>query len=234
MEEIDLSKIFNTLWRRKADIIIIILAFLMIGIIYTMKFVTPLYSSSATMVLVSSNSSDNTITTNDITLNSKLVSTYNKLIKSRNVLKEVISNLKLDIKEEELRKNITVSSLSNTELIEITVKNTNNRISADITNEIAKVFKEKVKEMYNIDNIEIISKAEVEYEPCNINHKKDIIMFVFAGILVAAIYIIIVNSLDTTIKSSEMVEKEFDLPVLASIPMIVNQEKKDKQTGGKE
>lgn len=220
MEEIDLSKIFNTLWSRKADIIVIILAFLMIGVIYTIKFVTPLYSSSITIVLVSSNDKNNTITTSDITLNSKLVSTYSKLIKSKNVLKEVISNLQLDMNEEEIKRNITVSSISNTELIEITVKNVNNQVAADITNEIAKVFKDKVKEMYNIDNIEIMNKAEVQYEPCNINHRRDIIMFGLAGVATSMLYIILVNSLDTTIKGSEMVEKEFDLPVLASIPIL--------------
>lgn len=220
MEEIDLRKIWNTLWTRKVDIIVIILTFLMIGIIYTVKFVTPVYSSSVTMILVSSSNNDNTITTNDITLNSKLVSTYRNLIKSKNVLKEVILNLKLDIGEEELKNNISVNSLSNTELIEITVTNEDNEIAADITNEIAKVFKNTVKEMYNIDNIEIMNKAEIEFEPCNINHKRDVMMFVLLGVVLSIFYIIIRNSLDTTITGAEMVEKEFELPVLASIPIL--------------
>ena len=113
----------------------------------------------------------------DITLNSKLISTYNRLVKSKIVLKEVISNLNLDISENNLKNNISVSSKKNTELIQITVKNENNELAAEIANELASIFKEKVKEMYNINNIEIISEASIEDEPSNINHKKNVIMF---------------------------------------------------------
>ena len=60
----------------------------------------------------------------------------------------------VEVDEEVLRKNITVSSVKDTELIEITVKNENPIYSAQIANEIAKVFTEKVKEIYNIDNNE--------------------------------------------------------------------------------
>ena len=109
----------------KIKILLIVAIFIAIGIIYTIGFVTPMYTSSTTLVLATSENSTskaNTITTTDITLNSKLVSTYSELVKSKNVLRQVISNLGIDIKEEELKKNITVSSVKDTELIEISVK----------------------------------------------------------------------------------------------------------------
>ena len=87
-----------------------------------------MYTASTTLVLATSsgeNTQDatNSITTTDVTLNSKLVSTYSELVKSKKVLRKVISNLNIDVKEESLRKNITVSSVKDTELIEITVSN---------------------------------------------------------------------------------------------------------------
>jgi len=53
MEEIDLKEIFNALWRRKLEIILILILFLIIGCIYTLKFTTPMYNSSITLILVS-------------------------------------------------------------------------------------------------------------------------------------------------------------------------------------
>ena len=73
----------------------------------------------------------------------------------------------IKIDEEKLRKNITVSAVKDTELIEITVLNENPIYSAQIANEIAKVFTEKVKEIYNIDNVQIVDEAEVVSEPAN-------------------------------------------------------------------
>lgn len=180
-----------------------------------------MYSSSTSLVLASSNSNQktNTITATDITVNSKLVSTYSELVKSKNVLSQVKENLNIDVNEDSLRNNVTVSSVKDTELIKITVTTKEPNYSAKIANEIAKVFTEKVKEFYNIDNVQVVDQAEVSNVPSNINHKKDVIIFAFIGVAVAVVYVLIANMLDTTIKTAEDIEKEFKLPVVASIPI---------------
>lgn len=222
MEELDLKELFNIFWNQKMQIILIILIFIVIGIIYTVGFTTPLYSSSTTLVLAKSSddaSKTNTITTSDITINQKLVSTYSEIVKSKNVMRQVQNNLNIDVDEERLKKNVTVSSVKDTELIEITVTNEDANAAAQIANETAKVFTDKVNEIYNMDNVKVVDEAEIAEGPSNINHKKDIIIFAFIGIVVAVIYVIVLNMLDTTIKSVEEVEKLLNLPVIASIPV---------------
>ena len=133
MEELDLKELFEIFWNKKVQIILIILIFVVIGIIYTVGFTTPMYSSSTSLVLVGTSNSDTTgttgqtseITTTDITINSKLVATYSALVQTKNILGQVIANLGIDVDEEELRKNVEVTSKEDTELIEITVQNEN-------------------------------------------------------------------------------------------------------------
>ena len=55
--------------------------------------------------------------------------------------------------------------------------------------------------------------------PSNVNHFKDIILFTLVGLVVSILYILILNMLDTTIKTAEEVERQFKVPVLASIPL---------------
>ena len=233
MEEIDLKELFELFWSKKTQIILIILIFMLLGIIYTIGFVTPKYSASTSLVLVSNNSqtTGNTITATDITVNSKLVSTYSEIVKSKNIMRQVISNLGIKIDEDELRKNVTVSSVKDTELIEITVTNENPSYSAKLANEIAKVFTAKIKDLYNIENIQVVDEAEVETTPSNVNHPKDVMIFTFIGIVVAAGYVLIMNMLDTTVKTAEEVEKELKIPVLATIPLYSFEPAKNK--GGK-
>ena len=223
MEEIDLKEIFIMFWNKRVQLLLIVAAFFIIGFVYTMGFVTPEYTSSTTLVLAQINSEKTTdaITASDITLNSKLVSTYSELIKSKKVLREVISNLGINVKEETLRNGITVNAVKNTELIKITVTNKNAEVSAKVANEIAKVFEKQVSEIYNINNVHVVDEAEVATAPSNINHTNDILMFIAIGIVVAVAYVFMLNMLDTTIKSVEEVEKLLDLPVIASIPMWV-------------
>ena len=235
MEELDLKDLFNIFWHKKVHIILIVLIFIVLGVIYTVGFTTPMYTSSTTLLLAGSESSGeettNSITTTDITLNSKLVSTYSVLVKSKDVLDQVINNLGMDISWESLKNNVKVSAVEDTEVIEISVTTKNTEDSAKIANEIAKVFTEKVAEIYNINNVHVVDEAEVEYIPSNINHKKDVIIFAFIGLVVSVIYVLISNMLDTTIKTAEDIEKEFKVPVLASIPVYENAIQKRK--GGK-
>lgn len=222
MEEIDLKEFIMMFWNRKVSIILITVIFMVIGIIYSVGFVTPKYTSSTTLLLAtseSSNSKTNTITTSDITLNSKLVSTYSELVKSKNVTRQVISNLGINETEDDLRNSITVSSVKDTELIKISVTDKNATNAYNVANEIAKVFTQKVSEIYNINNVQVLDQAEISSVPSNINHTKDIIMFTFVGLFVAIVFVIIANMLDTTIKTSEEVEKLCNVPVIASIPL---------------
>lgn len=234
MEEIDLKELLSLFWSKKKQIILIVLIFMILGVIYTIGFVTPMYSSSTTLVLASSNSNQataNTITATDITVNSKLVSTYSEIVKSKNIMRQVISNLGIKIDEEGLRKHVTVSSVKDTELIEITVTNENPSNASKIANEISKVFIDRIKDIYNIENIQIVDEAEVSTAPSNINHTKDVIIFTLVGIVVAIGYVLVANMLDTTIKSAEEVEKEFKIPVLVTIPLYNFEPAKNK--GGK-
>ena len=236
MEELDLKELFTIFWNKKIQIILIILIFIVIGIIYTVGFTTPMYSSSTTLVLASSG--NNTATDNttagaistDVTVNSKLVATYSELVKSKNILRQVISNLGLPVNENTLRNNVAVSSVKNTEIIQITVNNENAEYASKIANEIAKVFTEKVREIYNINNVQVVDEAEIAKTPANINHAKDVVIFAFIGAVIAIGYVLIVNMLDTTIKTAEDVEKGFGIPVLVSIPLI---ESFENERGGR-
>lgn len=221
MEELDLKELFEMFWNQKIKIILIVAIFAVIGIIYTMTFVTPEYTATTTLVLAGQESANasNTITTTDLTINSKLVATYSELVTSTNVVRQVISNLGIPMEEESLKKNISVSAREGTDMIEIDVINTNPTYAMQIANETAKVFMAQVAEIYNINNVHVVDEAEEPKTPSNINHPKDVIIFAFIGVVISVIYVFIANMLDNTIKTREEVERLYKIPVIAEIPL---------------
>ena len=233
MEELDLKELFSIFWNKKVQIILIVLIFIVLGIIYTIGFTTPMYTSSTSLVLAGAESPSDgaetdSITTTDITINSKLVSTYSVIVRSKDVLGQVISNLGINESWEQLRNHVSVSSVEDTEVIQISVTTENPEESAKIANEIANVFTEKVADIYNMNNVHVLDEADVENEPSNINHQRDVVIFAFIGVVIAVIYVLVANMLDTTVKTAEEVEKEFKLPVIASIPIYNNEIQKAK------
>lgn len=236
MEELDLKEIFNLFWNKKVQILLIVSIFMVIGVIYSLGFVKPVYTSSTTLVLAkmddkNDGKGESSVTTSDLTLNSKLVSTYSELVKSKKVLRAVIANLGMNLDENVLRNNVSVSSVKNTELIEIKVTNEDPAVAAKVANEIAKVFTENVKEMYNLNNVHVMDQAEVPENPSNIHHSRNVIIFGLIGVVVSVVYVLLLNMLDTTVKSAEDVEKLLGLPVLASIPVYEFEERNER--GGK-
>ena len=228
-------------WSKKIEIIVITLLFAIIGGIYTYAFTTPKYKSSTTLVLATAidtkvgkttATNDDAITQTELTLNSNLVSTYSELVKSKAVLREVLNNLDIkDLNEGSLKGAVSVNAVKDTELIEISVTSTNSSYPSKIANEIAKVFTNKVKEIYNINNVHVVDQAEVVKTPYNINHLKDIVIFAFIGVVVAAAKILLMNMLDNTVKTEHDVEQNTGLLVLAQVPKINSNTKKGK--GGK-
>lgn len=223
MEELDLKELFFMFWNKKLEIILITLMFVAVGIGYSYFFVKPEYTSTTSLVLAQSSSSgqtgDGAISATDLTMNSKLVSTYSELIKRKAILGQVCENLNIpDSNIQELRGKIKVNSAKNTEIIEISVTNKDPNKAAAIANEIAKVFGEKIVEIYNISNVYLLDRAEANAVQSNINHMKDVVIFAFIGLVIAAVYVLIANMLDNTIKTEQDVEATTELLVLSSIP----------------
>jgi len=232
-EEIDFKELFDVFWKKKAIIILVTILFAIIGVGYTKYLVVPKYKSATTLLLAQNNSQGtedefNEITQTDITLNQTLVSTYSVLVKSKNVIGQTLENLNMTyLDQEEVRKNISVKAVEDTQVIEITYVNEDPRIAYLITAELAKVFSEKVVvEIYNINNVYIVDKAELENEPYNVNPIKDIAIFALAGFGLSCAVIFIISLFDTTVKTQEDVEKKTGLSVLAQIPAV--------KIGGKE
>ena len=226
MEEIDLRDFFDLIKKRFIIIIISIIFFCASGFLF-LKFINiPKYRSSASIVLTSNSGTNATITTNDVTINKNLIQTYSEIVKSRKVIEDVINNLGIRLAYEDLVKTIEVTSVSNTEIIKISVINTNKEVASTIANAVADSFTKEVSEIYNVANVRILDRANVPENPYNVNYiKTEIIMFI-AGLMVAILIIFMIYYFDNTIKSAEQVEAKLGLPILGRIPL-----SKDKNGG---
>lgn len=220
MEEINLKELFDYFISKISIIIFITLVVAVLGCSYALFLQKPLYKSSTTIVLTRTDTENsNTITQNDITLNQKLLSTYREIVKSRRVINQVISSLKLKYTYEELNKDISVTSVQDTELIMINVSNENPEQAKKIADETAKVFTSEIQEMYQIKNISIVDNAVVASRPYNINITKQLIIYLFIGAVLGFGVVFVIYYFDTSIKTVEEVENRLELPILGQIPM---------------
>lgn len=217
MEEIDLKEMFDYFKAKFMWVIITLIFVVVAGNVFTILTRVPMYKSSTTIVLVNDNGTGGYNQTEQ-QLNKNLVSTYAEIIKSRKVLKQVISNLDLNCTAVELSNNITVESVENTEVIKISVGYDDSDKAAQIADEIASVFSAEIRQIYKLNNISIIDKAEKSVSPYNINYLKDNVIYAAIAIVLSCGFIFIMFYFDTTVKTSEEIEKKLGLTVLGVVP----------------
>jgi len=218
MEEIDLKELFEFIKKKIGLLITITVVICLLGCIYGLFIQKPMYKSYTTIILGGNETTANqTITQSDITLNKNLVDTYAEIVKSRRVLEQVISELDLEETYEELSNKISVSSVNNTEIIKITVADSNPIEAKNVANVTANFFSKEVVKLYNMNNVNVLDEANEANEPYNINIPKQVIIYFFIGIIIALSILFVIFYFDRTIKSVEQVEQKIKLPILGGV-----------------
>lgn len=224
MENFDINRFSKVFWNSKLYIVFILALSLAIGYFYSYYYVTPMYQSFATVVLVQNESLEqetpnySSITQGDINLNKNLLSTYTKIAKSDSVLEKVIKDLELNMSSNELKDLVTIQSVNNTQVFKIGVSYEDGKMAALITNHLLEVFSKEVQSLYNMNNIYTMDLAEVAITPYNIHHTKDMAIFVIFGFILSCILVLLIYIFDTTIKSEKDIENYTNLNVLSIIP----------------
>ncbi|MDD3704656.1 MAG: Wzz/FepE/Etk N-terminal domain-containing protein [Clostridiaceae bacterium] len=220
MEEIDLKKLFLILRKRLWVIILVTTLCTAASGLISYFILQPEYLTFTTLMIGRPQEYKEKMEYNDVLLNQKLVSTYGEIAKSRVVAKEWMSNLGLSLTYEELDKKIDVTLVKDTEIIKITVKDKQGEAAAQIANEIAKVFMKHVARIMNIENIQVIDRAEVPLKP---EKPKPAIYMLIASVLsimLSIFFIFVYEYFDNTVKTQEEIENYFMLPVLGVIPKV--------------
>ena len=219
MEEINIKDFFNYLKKYILIICGVVVIFVIGVFTYDKSIKKPLYTTYTTIILTKSNEAQTstTITQNDILLNQKLVETYTKIIKSKLVLDQVISETGITYTAEELGQNVAVESYENTEMLKISVTDSDPELSASIANSIAQVFSGEVAKIYQMNNISVIDIAQVPEEVSNNTLTRDFFIALFISIFGSIGVIFIIYYFDDSIKLTDDLEEEIGMPVIAKV-----------------
>ncbi len=162
----------------------------------------------------------NNMSFEDIIAGQTLISEYSAIISSKRVTSAVVKELNNpEITEEDLSSMISISSVNETRIIDISIVDTDPVEAAKIADIVAKVFSQEIVDLYKIENVDIIDKAEVPKSPIAPEKKKNIALAVFVAVVFAVGIILLLEFLNTKIKTSEDVETHLGLNVLGSIPV---------------
>nr|EEK64867.1 Capsular polysaccharide biosynthesis [Bacillus wiedmannii] len=218
-ETISLKELFHILKKRLAMILAITLIVAIVMAIISFFFMTPLYQSS-TQILVNQKKQEGTaIQIGEIQSNIQLTNTYKVIIKSPVILDQVNEKLNLKMTAQDLTGKINVANEKDSQVISITVEDKNPKLARDIANATADVFKGEVAKIMNVDNVTVLSKAEVaeNQSPIKPRPMLNVAIACIVGLIASVGLAFLLEYLDNTVKKEEDVENLLGLPVLGIV-----------------
>ena len=213
---IDLREVFFALKRKLFLIILACIAGGGIALAITMFLMTPIYTSTASLLVLSKETTLTSIA--DIQLGTQLTNDYKVLIRSTSVLEEVIDDLHLDTTPEELKSTISINNPDGTRLLDISVNNSDPEMARDIVNSIASVSSAFIGDKMEVVPPKIIERGKVPEKQTSPSKKRNTLIGILLGLLLSAGPIILLTVLDDTIKSEDDMQNYLGLSMLASIP----------------
>lgn len=222
MEEqvIRLDELFEALKKRWLMIVSITLIATIISAALSFFVIKPQYEASTKVFIGKDESDKQGYNQNDVLMYQKLMKTYSEAIKTRDLVSRGLNKTSFDLKPEKVLSNLTVTSVADTQILQIKYKSNNPEEAMVVIEKIADEFIKTSKELVPNGNIKIIEEVQLPENPVSPNKKMNIAIAFLLGLMVSIGLAFLLEFLDNTFKSKEQLERELDIPVIGLIPTI--------------
>ena len=214
--EIDLLQLWNAV--RHRIWLVLLAGFIVADIAFAItKFlITPMYSSSATMLVVTKETTLSSLA--DLQLGSQLTNDYEIMITSRPVLQEAIEELGLEISYKRLRNMITISNPNDSRMLIISTLQADPELAKNVVDTVAEISSEYIAEKMEVTAPKIIEEGEVPINQSSPSLLRNTAIGGMLGILAAVFLICVAVILNDSIQTEDDIERYLQLPVLAVVP----------------
>lgn len=237
---IDLRKVFYQIWQNKIVIILITLGFAAAGFVISAFIIKPTYRASADMLVnnkAAQVESNGVITSSDMTAASNLVDTYSVILKSHNVLEQVIIDTKTDYTYEQISKMVTVDSVGNTQVMRISVVSKDPQEAMKIVSDIVKLAPDAIIRGIDAGSVNTTDQPWTTGKPIAPSKKKWTAGAGLLGLMLCVGYILLNEILNDKFKTPDDVRTVLEYNVLGVIPVedmdTPKKTKKTKKTGSR-
>lgn len=226
---IDLNRLIAIFRKHIKLLVIWTLVAGLLGFVVAEFVVVPKYTAT-TEILVNQkhNSDSNGQAYNNQQADIQMINTYRDLITNQVILNKVSNELNsaktarkygrtYNMPVAELKNAIAISTQQNSQVFSVAVKTDDPNLSAATANTIAHVFKKQIRKIMSVNNVTIVSRAAMPDSPSFPNAKLFTLAGAILGLLCSAIYLIVKELMDTTIKDDEFMTKELGLTNLGHI-----------------
>ena len=176
-----------------------------------------LYSSSVAMYVLTKASAEGSLASTDLSASQQLANDVATLITDERVAEDTASALQMDSLK---GYKISVASESTTRIVTLTVTGESAQSVAIIANQLAATTDSVAQEVMDVQAINAINEAKEPAAPSGPPRAMYTAVAFLAGIFLAVAIVVVIDMVNTRVRSAEEAEELLGLPVIGRIPTI--------------
>lgn len=215
---IDFIELLMALRERAGRILIVTVLTAAFGWGASSFLMTPKYDASINMIVNTQTGALRSVTNDSISSAKNLVDTYAIIIKSNTVLNKVIDNLKLDMTYGELYRQISVNAVNSTQVMKISVRNSDRTLAMKIVEDISSTAPEIITDAVEAGSCKVISQVEANEKPVSPDIVQNTVVSGMLGLLIYTGIVVVRVFLNDYIIDDIDIEEKLGMPVLGIVP----------------
>lgn len=214
--EIDLLGLMYRLLERSVWIALISLAMAVLTGLYTVYFITPKYSATSGLYVMSRQ--DSAINLADLQIGSVLTSDYTEVFSNWHVQETVLQRLGLNYTYEELDKMVSLQNPNNTRILYITATSVYPDEAKLLADTYASVAREFIAATMDTQQPSIFMEALRPTKPSSPRLFRNIVIGFAMGFILSCGVVALHFIMDDKVRSADDVEKYLSMPLLGMLP----------------
>ena len=224
-EQLTITELIDMMIRRWWILAITAISLAVATFAYTEIFMDPLYRTDGTLYVNAHRTQSSDVSTTRMSASQQLVNTYKEILRRRTFLAQVSADLDNRYSTKNLSNMISMSSVNNTEILEITVIG---KVPEDVYKICHSVLTHAPDELIRVINagaVKILDDGQIPTTPVAPNARRNTLIAFLIGIVLGGFLVLLLELFDTRIKSREDIIHKYEEPLLGEIPELIPQKK---------
>lgn len=229
-KQLELTALFNLYKQHLVWILIVSIISGICGYVYSRAFVTPLYTSTARMYINAQYDEDGRTSTSILTSSRRLLDTYSAiLLEGDDYLRELGSQLPVAMSPSQLRGCIRLTSVSDTEIMKVSVTTPDKNLSYEICKRFADSAPGVLYDVAKAGKVSVFSEPTKPTAKSYPNNTSFAFRGIATGFLVYCAALFVFHIFDNSIKGADDLKARVGMPVLGEVPSFEKRNRKPKK-----
>ncbi|GAA0109844.1 MULTISPECIES: YveK family protein [Clostridium] len=183
---ISIEEIIKILKKRRKIIVIITLLSTLASVVLSFFVIEPKYEASTKLFIGKETTEANqSYSQSDVIMYQTLMKTYCEVIKTNDLILKAAKEANIDLNAEEVLENLSVITIADTQILEVSFKSENAKEARDLIEEITKEFIKISKELFPNGNVKVLQQVSLPEKPVSPNKIINISIAFLLGLIVS-------------------------------------------------